>query len=518
MTVTISSEQSEKIELEKEPSPQATTTAAEKEEPFLTVETAPVVEAKQQQQPTTTPKRKRMKSLSMKKLSLGMGTGTSTKKVTSPTPTKASKNVMKTQKSAPSTTTKKAVTVNSPTTPTKSNSKPSRSSKSKYSLGGFMRKKQSSEKDQIVPSDRLIEVSMAEQKLSNDQKKVQKALAKAQEEADSPSRTHLKLSNEKTQEVSKASLDEQKLDVSANASVKSASSNGESTLKSVEVQLMKEITDDIITSSPPKDSVEAGKEDDDDKKTVASDQSTSNNSASKVFDTVANVELSHAATNDEDEMKGKVATRDDDTSSPTLENITKSLKEAFGMFDKASETVTTGPDNKPEDSKPEDDKPEDTKPDDKQTDIKEVNESKDDSPVATEETNDPASEETDAKAGSSGGEEVTMTDHNTTETGSVSKEVEVDVDVKTVTDDKEETPVELSQPEVDTQEPAKVEPELPPPPSNVDVEPLPHEPPKEDVCPEPPDKTEEGVELSAKFDERRKGGSETCVKSAKVSI
>ena len=510
MRATISTEQSEKIELEKEPSPQATTTTTEKKEPFLTVATAPVVEAKQQQQPTTTPKRKRMKSLSMKKLSLGMGTGTSTKKVTSPTP-KASK---KTQKSAPSTTTKKAVTVNSPTTPTKSNSKPSRSSKSKYSLGGFMRKKQSSEKDQIVPSDRLIEVSMAEQKLSNDQKKVQKALAKAQEEADSPSRTHLKLSNEKTQEVSKASLDEQKLDVSANASVKSASSNGESTLKSVEVQLMKEVTDDIITSSPPKDSVEAGKEDDDDKKTVASDQSTSNNSASKVFDTVANVELSHAATNDEDEMKGKVATRDDDTSSPTLENITKSLKEAFGMFDKASETVTTGPDNKPEDSKPEDYKLEDTKPDDKQTEIKEVSKSKDDSPVATEETNDPASEETDAKAGS-GGEEVTMTDHNTTETGSVSKEVEVDVDVKTVTDDKEETPAELSQPKVDTQEPAKVEPELP---SNVDVEPLPHEPPKEDVCPKPPDKTEEGVELSAKFDERRKGGSETCVKSAKVSI
>ena len=499
MTVTISTEQSEKIELENEPfNPRATTKAAEKEEPFLTVETAPVVEAKQQQQPTTTPKRKRMKSLSMKKLSLGMGT--STKKVTSPPPTKASKNVMKTQKSAPSTTTKKAVTVNSPTTPTKSDSKPSRSSKSKYSLGGFMRKKQSSEKDQIVPSDRLIEVSMAEQKLSNDKKKVQKALAKAQEEADSPSRTHLKLSNEKTQEVSKASSDEQKLDVSANASVKSASSNGESTLKSVEVQLMKEITDDIITSSPPKDSVEAGKEDDDDKKTVASDQSTSNNSASKVFDTVANVELSHAATNDEDEM---MATRDDDTSSPTLENITKSLKEAFGMFDKASETVTTGPDNKPEDSKPEDDKPEDTKPDDKQTEIKEVSKSKDDSPVATEETNDPASEETDAKAGS-GGEEVTMTDHNTTETESVYKEAEVDVDVKTVTDDKEETPVELSQPEVDT--------------SNVDVEPLPHEPPKEDVCPEPPDKTEEGVQLSAKFDEHCKGGSETCVKSAKVSI
>ena len=516
MRATISSEL-EKIELENEPfSPRAATTTIEKKEPFLATvpadsEKTPVVEAKQQQQPTTTPKRKRMKSLSMKKLSLGMGTGTSTKKVTSPTPTKASK---KTQKSAPSATTKKAVTVNSPTTPTKSNSKPSRSSKSKYSLGGFMRKKQSSEKDQIVPSDRLIEVSMAEQKLSNDQKKVQEALAKAQEEADSPSRTHLKLSNEKTQEVSKASSDEQKLDVSANASVKSASSNGESTLKSVEVQLMKEITDDIITSSPPKDSVEAGKEDDDDKKTVASDQSTSNNSASKVFDTVANVELSHAATNDEDEMKGKVATRDDDTSSPTLENITKSLKEAFGMFDKASETVTTGPDNKPEDSKPEDDKPEDTKPDDKQTEIKEVSKSKDDSPVATEETNDPASEETDAKAGS-GGEEVTMTDHNTTETGSVSKEVEVDVDVKTVTDDKEETPVELSQPEVDTQEPAKVEPELP---SNVDVEPLPHEPPKEDVCPEPPDKTEEGVELSAKFDEHCKGGSETCVKSAKVSI
>ena len=499
MRATISSEQSEKIELENEPfSPRAATTAAEKEEPFLTVATAPVVEAKQQQQPTTTPKRKRMKSLSMKKLSLGMGTGTSTKKVTSPTPTKASK---KTQKSAPSA---------SPTIPTKSNSKPSRSSKSKYSLGGFMRKKQSSEKDQIVPSDRLIEVSMAEQKLSNDKKKVQEALAKAQEEADSPSRTHLKLSNEKTQEVSKASLDDNKLDASAHASAKSVSSNGESTLESVEVQLMKEITDDIITSSPPKDSVEAGKEDDDDKKTVASDQSTSNNSASKVFDTVANVELSHAATNDEDEMKGKVATRDDDTSSPTLENITKSLKEAFGMFDKASETVTTGPDNKPEDSKPEDDKPEDTKPDDKQTDIKEVSKSKDDSPVATEETNDPASEETDAKAGS-GGEEVTMTDHNTTEAESVYKEAEVDVDVKTVTDDKEETPAELSQP-------AKVEPELPPLSSNVDVEPLPHEPPKEDVCPEPPDKTEEGVELSAKFDERRKGGSETCVKSAKVSI
>lgn len=513
MRATISSEL-EKIELENEPfSPRAATTTIEKKEPFLATvpadsEKTPVVEAKRQQEPTTTPKRKRMKSLSMKKLSLGMGT--STKKVTSPPPTKASKNVMKTQKSAPSATTKKAVTVNSPTTPTKSNSKPSRSSKSKYSLGGFMRKKQSSEKDQIEPSDRLIEVSMAEQKLSNDQKKVQEALAKAQEEADSPSRTHLKLSNEKTQEVSKASSDEQKLDVSANASVKSASSNGESTLKSVEVQLMKEVTDDIITSSPPKDSVEAGKEDDDDKKTVASDQSTSNNSASKVFDTVANVELSHAATNDEDEMKGKVATRDDDTSSPTLENITKSLKEAFGMFDKASETVTTGPDNKPEDSKPEDDKPEDTKPDDKQTEIKEVSKSKDDSPVATEETNDPASEETDAKAGS-GGEEVTMTDHNTTETESVYKEAEVDVDVKTVTDDKEETPAELSQP-------AKVEPELPPLSSNADVEPLPHEPPKEDVCPKPPDKTEEGVELSAKFDERRKGGSETCVKSAKVSI
>ena len=76
---------------------------------------------------------------------------------------------------------------------------------------------------------------------------------------------------------------------------------------------------------------------------------------------------------------------------------------------------------------------------------------------------------------------------------------------------KEETPAEFFQP-------AKVEPEPTPLLSNLDLEPMPHEPQKENVCPEPPDKTEERVELSAKFDERRKGGYETCVKSAKVSI
>ena len=417
---------------------------------FLTVSETPVVEVKQQQQPAATSKRRRIKSLSMKKLSLGMGP--STNKMNSPTLRGIAK---KSQKAVPPTT--------AATTPTRSNFKKSKGrSKSKSSLSAFMRKKQPA-KEQLVSSERSIELAMAEQKLSNDQedKLVQKALAKAQEEA----------------LPYQASLDEQKSDVSAHASAKSVSSNGESTLKSVEVQLTKEVTD-VIISSPSKEWVELGKVEDENKETVASDQSSSN--VSKVYDTGANFELSNAATNDEDEIKDKVATRDD-TSSPTLENITKGLKEAFvGMFDKAS--LTTGPDNKPQDSNTEDDKPKDAG----QTEIKEVSVSKDVSPL---------------KEAEDGG------------VSEVEKEVE-----KVSSDDKEETPVELSQPEVATQEPAKVEPELPPLPSNVDVEPMPHESPMEDVCPEPPDKTQVGVELSAQFDERRKGGSKTCVKSAKVSI
>ena len=435
---------------------------------FLTVSETPVVEVKQQQQPAATPKRRRMKSLSMKKLSLGMGP--STNKMNSPTHHLMSKHgiTKKSQKAVPPTTTA--------TTPTRSNFKKSKQtrSKSKSSLSAFMRKKQPA-KEQIVSSERSIELAMAEQKLSNDQedKSVQKALAKAQEEA----------------LPSQASLDEQKSDVSAHASAKSVSSKVEPTLKSVEVQLTKEVTD-VIISSPSKEWVELVKEDDENKETVASDQSSSN--ASKVYDTGANVELSNAATNDEDEIKDKAATRDD-TSSPTLENITKGLKEAFvGMFDKAS--LTTGPDNKPQDSNPEDEKPKDAE----QTDIKEVSVSKNVSPVV-EETD--KSEKGLLKEAEDGG------------VREVEKEVE-----KVSSDDKEETPVELSQPEVATQEPAKVEPELPPLPSNVDVEPMPHESPKEDVCPESPDKTQAGVELSAQFDERRKGGPETCVKSAKVSI